>query len=69
MIHAKMKEEDKETVFAMIQPKLKDTFPFMERNLEFAIEPKENLYWITFADFFMIGPANADQTLIGSVPA
>ena len=64
----KLEVKDYDAVFAMIQPKLKEAFPFMERNPEFGIEPKENFYQITFADFFMIGLAYAYKELIEAVP-
>ncbi|MBQ3489192.1 MAG: tetratricopeptide repeat protein [Clostridia bacterium] len=63
-----LEAQDYAAVFQMVQPKLKEVFPFMERNLEFAIEPRENFYQITFADFFMISLTCAYKELIEAVP-
>ena len=65
----KLDEQDYDAVFAIIQSKLKEVFPFMERNPEFAIEPRENYCQITFADFFMASLEQAYKELIGAVPA
>ena len=64
-----LEAEDYTSVFLMLQPKLKAVFPFMERNLEFAIEPKANFYQITFADFFMVALECAYKELIETVPS
>ena len=52
----------------MIAPKLKEVFPFMRRDLEFGIEPKGDLYEITFADLFMIGLENGYRELLEAAP-
>lgn len=63
-----LESEDYDTVFQMIQPKLKEVFPFMERDLEFGIEPKEDFYQITFADFFMVSLEQGYKELIEKAP-
>jgi|GEM_PF-1147943 len=65
----KIKTEDYDSVFEAVQPKLKELFPFMERDPEFAIEPKENAYVITLADFFMVSLREAYRELIEAAPA
>lgn len=64
----KLEMEDYDTVFRMIQPKLKGVFSFMERDLEFGIEPREGFYQITFADFFMVSLEQGYKELIEAVP-
>lgn len=64
----KLEMEDYDTVFQMIQPKLKEVFSFMERDLEFGIEPREGFYQITFADFFMVSLEQGYKELIEAVP-
>lgn len=63
-----LKAEDYESVFAAIQPKLKELFPFMNRDLEFAVEKKEDGYSLTFADFFMVSLSEAYRDLIEAAP-
>jgi tetratricopeptide (TPR) repeat protein len=65
----KLDTEDYASVFQMIQPKLREVFPFMERNLELAIEPRENFCQITFADFYMVSLQRAYRELIEAAPA
>lgn len=64
-----LEAEDYASVFAAVQPKLKEFFPFMERDLEFAFEKKENGYNLVFADFFMVSLTEAYRDLIEAVPA
>jgi len=64
----KLEEEDYASVFQMIQTKLKETFPFMERDPEFAVEPRDHWYQVTFADFFTVSLAHAYRELIEAVP-
>lgn len=64
----KLEAEDYEAVFQAVQQKLKEMFPFMERNLEFAIEPRENFCQITFADFYMVSLQYAYRALIETLP-
>lgn len=64
----KLELKDYDTVFQMIQPKLKEVFPFMERELEFGIEPREGFYQITFADFFVVSLEEGYKRLIKIVP-
>ena len=40
----------------------------MERSLEFAIEPRDHWYQVTFADFFMVALEHAYRELIEAVP-
>ena len=61
--------EDYASVFAVVQPKLKELFPFMERDLELAFEKKETGYNIVLADFFMVSLAEAYRELIEAVPS
>ncbi len=60
--------KDYNTVFRMIQPKLKEVFPFMERDPEFQIEPQESFYRIIFADFFMVSLEHGYEKLIQIAP-
>ena len=64
----KLAAEEYSTVFQMIQPQLKAVFPFMERELEFGIEPKGNTCLITFADFFMASLEHGYEELVNAVP-
>ena len=65
----KLDAEDYASVFQMIQPKLRELFPFMERNLELAIDPRENFCKITFADFYMVSLQRAYRELIDAAPS
>lgn len=64
----KLEMEDYNTVFWMMQPKLKEVFSFMERDLEFGIEPRDGFYQITFADFFMASLEQGYKELIEAAP-
>ena len=64
----KLELNEYDTVFDMIQPKLKEVFPFMERDLEFGIEPRNGFYQITFADFFMVSLEQGYEKLIEIAP-
>ena len=64
----KLEVEDYDAVFQMIQPKLKGVFSFIERDLEFGIEPREGFYQITFADFFVVSLEQGYKELIETVP-
>lgn len=64
----KLELEDYDSVFQMIQPKLKELFSFMERDLEFGIEPRDGFYQITFADFFMVSLEHGYKELIKIAP-
>lgn len=64
----RLEMEDYDTVFQMIQPKLKEVFSFMERDLEFGIEPREGFCQITFADFFMVSLEYGYKQLIENLP-
>ena len=64
----KLEIEDYDTVFQMIQPKLKEVFSFMERDLEFGIEPIESYYQITFVDFFMLSLEDGYRKLVEAAP-
>ena len=64
----KLELKDYDTVFKIIQPKLKEVFSFMERDLEFGIEPQEDFYQITFADFFMVSLKHGYEELIEIAP-
>ena len=63
-----IEKKDYDTAVQMIAPKLKEVFPFMRRDLEFGIEPKGDLYEITFADLFMIGLENGYRELLEAAP-
>lgn len=64
----KLEMEDYDTVFQMMQPRLKEVFSFMERELEFGIEPREGFYQITFADFYMVSLEYGYKKLIETSP-
>lgn len=57
-----------DTVFQMIQPKLKEVFPFMERDLEFGIEPRDGFFQITFADFFVVSLEHGYKKMMEIAP-
>ncbi len=63
-----LEAQNYDAFFQEVQCKLKEVFPFMERDLEVGIEPKEDLYQITFADFFMISLEQGYKDLIESAP-
>lgn len=62
----KIKEYD--AVFQLVQPKLKELFPFMKRDLDFSIEPEEGTYKIAFADYHMTSLENGYKELIDAKP-
>lgn len=64
----KLGMEEYDIVFQMIQQKLRDVFPFMERDLDFGIEPKEDFYQITFADYYMVSLEYGYKELIEAAP-
>lgn len=64
----KLELNEYDTVFYTIQPKLKEVFPFMERDLEFGIEPRNGFYQITFADFFVVSLEQGYKELIEIAP-
>ncbi len=61
--------EDYASVFAAVQPKLKQMFSFMERDPELAFEKAENGYRMIFADFFMVSLAESYRKLIEAMPS
>lgn len=64
----KLESKEYDAVFHMIQPKLKEVFPFLERDPEFGIEPQEDFYRITFADFFMVSLEQGYKQLVETAP-
>ena len=52
----------------MVQAELKKIFPFVEKEMDFAIEPKENGYGICFADYYMKSLAKGYADLIAACP-
>lgn len=68
ILFKKLEMKDYDAVFQMIQTKLKEVFSFMERDLEFGIEPQEAFYQITFADFFMVSLEHGYKKLIEKAP-
>lgn len=64
----KLETQDYDAVFQMLQPKLKEVFPFIKRDLEFGIEPREDFYQITFADFFVVSLEHGYKELIKAAP-
>lgn len=60
--------EEYDKVVKMIMLKLKEVFPFMERDPEFGIKPEEEFYQITFADYYMVSLEYGYHELIKSVP-
>lgn len=63
-----MEQNEYEAVLELIQPKLKELFPFAERDLDFGIEPKAGFYQISFADFFMVSLEYGYGKLIERAP-
>jgi tetratricopeptide (TPR) repeat protein len=61
--------EEYSSVFFAIQPKLNEIFPFVKRDLEIAVDKRENGYCLTFADFFMVSLAEAYRDLINAAPS
>ena len=64
----KLEIEEYDTVVQMLQPELRDVFPFMERDLEVGIKPKEAYFQITFADYYMVSLEYGYKELIEAVP-
>lgn len=64
----KLEMKDYDTVFQMIQSKLKEVFSFMEHDLEFGIELREGFYQVIFADFFMVSLEHGYKELIEKSP-
>ncbi len=64
----KFKKNEYDTVALMIQTQLKKVFPFVERDLEVGITPKEEKYLITFADFYMVSLQYGYEELIKAAP-
>ena len=64
----KLEEKDYDTVFQITQPKLNEIFPFVERDLDLGIEPGEDFYQITFADYFMKSLEHGYKELIAAMP-
>lgn len=65
---SKLKMKEYDAVFQLIQPGLKDVFPFMKRDLEFGIEPGEEFYQVTFADYYMVSLEYGYRELIDAMP-
>lgn len=57
-----------DAIFQAVQPKLKETFPFMDRDLEFGMEPHEEYCKILFADFFMVSLEHGYSKLLAETP-
>lgn len=64
----RLESEEYDTFSQMIQSKLREVFPFMERNLEFGIEPRGDFYQIIFADFYMVSLEYGYKGLIDAAP-
>ena len=63
-----IKKEQLDLFFQNMQPKLGEVFPFMEIDLELAIEQIESGYQITFADFYMKALMSGYEKLIRECP-
>ncbi len=63
-----LKTKEYDAVFQSVQPKLKELFPFMKRDLDFGIEPGEGAYIITFADYHMTSLEKGYKELIDTEP-
>lgn len=63
-----LRAESYDNVFALMQPKLSELFPYMERDLEFGLNPLEQGYKISFVDFYMVGLRKHYEDLIQACP-
>ena len=68
VLQKKLKQEDYQAVLQMLQQKMKEVFPFMERDPEIGIEPEGSLYKITLADLFVRSLTSGYQELINAMP-
>ena len=63
-----IKKEKYDVFFCEMQAQLEKVFPFVENSLELAVEPKEDYYEITFADFYMKALENGYNVVIEACP-
>lgn len=54
--------------FAMVQPKLKALFPFMERELDLAFQPVEEGIKVIFADYYAVALRDGYEKLLAAKP-
>lgn len=64
----KLNNQEYDDVLYMFQNRLKAVFPFMERDLELAIEPKDCGYKVYFADFYVIALRHGYKELLNVCP-
>ena len=55
--------------FALVQPRLRELFPFMERDLDIAFQPVEEGIRLIFADYYAVGLRDGYEKLIAACPA
>lgn len=53
----------------MVQPQIAKVFPFAQRELDLGIEPGENAYRLTFANYYMKSLEDGYAELISRCPA
>ena len=61
-------EERYDGAFAMVQPKLKELFSFMERELDLAFQPTEEGVNVIFADYYAVALQDGYEQLIAAKP-
>lgn len=65
---SKLDAKEDDVFFQIMQPKLNELFPYMERDLDIGIEPGEELYTLTFADYYMVSLEHGYKELIEAMP-
>ena len=61
-------EDSYDIAFAKVQPKLKELFPFMERELDLAFRPTEEGIEVTLADYYAVALRDGYEKLIAAKP-
>lgn len=61
-------KESYDGAFALVQPKLKALFPFMERELDLAFQPTEEGINVIFADYYAVALRDGYEKLIAAKP-
>ena len=67
-IAACLAKESYGEAFAMVQPKLRELFPFMERDLDLAFQPVEAGIKVIFADYYALALREGYEKLLARRP-
>ena len=67
-IAAYLADECYNELFALVQPKLSELFPFMERGLDLAFQPVEEGIQVIFADYYAVALRKGYETLLAAKP-